>query len=115
MADVIKLHSSSNTVVVTTLEAAMMSGTIKEALISSDDDQNREIHVNVPGDSLELAVEWMEHHQNEEQPTRDEILDKPSEVISDWDQSFFKTLSLDEIYCLVSYEAEDFHDFYLLI
>lgn len=101
MSEQINLLSNDNQVVTTTYKAAILSGSIKGALVNQEESLKHKVHVNIDGDSLKLAVQWMEQHQDEPQLQRDEIEDMTTETISEWDESFLE-MSLEQLYALVS-------------
>lgn len=78
-----------------------MCGTLKEMLLTLESVDIDEIPLhNVDSITLEKVIKWLEHHKDEAQPTSDEIKDKTSDTIDDWDESFLE-VELNQLYDIV--------------
>ena len=87
---------------------ARLSGTIRlmfETLNINEDtdtDINAPIPLEVSYDVLTKVMEWATEHQDEIQPTNEEIKNKRDEVIQPFDQRFFALMDLNLLYDLIS-------------
>lgn len=82
-----------------------MSHTIKDMLetlgMDIDNDETSEVPINnITAKILGLVKKWVEFHQDDAQPTSEDIKDKQAETIDDWDQKYLK-MPLVELYELV--------------
>ena len=85
---------------------AKLSGTIRlmfETLnIDENTNQNAPIPLEVSYEVLTKVMEWASEHQDEVQPTNEEIKTKRDEVIQPFDQRFFDEIDLNLLYDLIS-------------
>jgi len=78
-----------------------MCGTLKEMLLTLESVDIDEIPLhNVDSITLEKVIRWLEHHEDESQPTSEEIKDKTADTIDDWDESFLE-VELNQLYDMV--------------
>lgn len=87
-------------------KVAKLSGTIRlmfETLnIDENTNNNAPIPLEVSYEVLNKVMEWATEHQDELQPTNEEIKTKRDEVIQPFDQNFFDQMDLNLLYDLIS-------------
>ncbi|CAO1401200.1 unnamed protein product [Diamesa tonsa] len=87
-------------------KVAKLSGTIRlmfETLnIDENTNSNAPIPLEVSYEVLTKVMEWATEHQDEPQPTNEEIKTKRDEVIQPFDQNFFDQMDLNLLYDLIS-------------
>lgn len=65
------------------------------------DGANTEVPLdNVDTKTLRKVVQWMEHCKDEQQPTSEEIKEKLSETIPEWEEEYLQ-MELHDLYDLV--------------
>lgn len=87
-------------------KTALLSGTIRlmfETLnIDENTNNNAPIPLEVSHEVLKKVMEWASDHQDEVQPTNEEIKTRRDEIIKPFDQSFFDQMELNMLYDLIS-------------
>lgn len=87
-------------------KTARLSGTIRlmfETLnIDENTNNNAPIPLEVSHEVLKKVMEWASDHQDEVQPTNEEIKTRRDEIIKPFDQSFFDQMELNMLYDLIS-------------
>lgn len=101
----VKLISSENEAVETSLKCASMSMTIKEMCNNLSGEVSEIPVLTVPTKTLKKIVEWLEKWQDAVQPTLEEIKDKQGDTIDAWDEEYLK-MDLHELYALVSHRNQ---------
>lgn len=99
----IKLKSSENEIIETSMQCALLSHTIKEMLenIGQDFDESTEVPLSmVDSKTLRKIIEWMEHWKDDPQPSAEEIKDKLADNINEWNEEYLK-MELQDLYDLV--------------
>lgn len=104
----IHLKSMENDIIEISMEAALMSITIKDMFYAVEIDSEAQDGLEIPIETvstktLKKAVEWMTKWQDTPQPSSKEIHDKVAKTIDDWDKEFLEMELLD-LYELVSFK-----------
>jgi S-phase kinase-associated protein 1 len=79
------------------VQVANMSRTIKTMLEDLGMDENDDEVIplpNVESEQLKLVIEWAEHHRND--PPREEVENKETYQISEWDRQFIQGLTWEK-------------------
>lgn len=88
---VVKFCSSEGHIVETSLKCAKMSLVIQDMLKSLEEKDSPVVPLTlISTKTVRFIVEWMEKHQNDPQPTSQQIKTIVEEKINQWDENFIQ-------------------------